>query len=65
MNVASKVQRAKEVLNSILDHDDAELSEIQSAANELITHIRSKLVTAQERRAAKAAKALKNKEKKK
>jgi ribosome-associated translation inhibitor RaiA len=56
MNVSNKVNRAKEVLNSIIDHDDAEMSEVKSACDELIAHIQSKLVKAQERRASKAAK---------
>lgn len=54
MNVQEKKDIAKEVLDSILSHDDAELKEVEAVIQELSSHLQKGLQDARTRRKVKA-----------
>lgn len=55
MNVQEKKDIAKEVLDSILSHDDAEFKEVEAVIQELSSHLQKGLQDARTRRKVKAA----------
>jgi hypothetical protein len=54
MKIADKVERAKQAIQFITDHDDAPIEEVVAATDELKTFIASELKAAPKRRAARA-----------